>query len=232
MGSGTLLSAPRRLRLASSALLATVLLAAVAAPVAASDPCPNGGNRLANCGFEAPGGLSGDTSSWDDVVGDEFEDTSVFFHSGGFSARIDAAAPAGAFETLIQTCAEGVVPEEIYLFGAWRLLVGADAAVTCAVAVEEHGASETPCAGSLLEQYFAQSGSSADWEEMVSKFVANAAARDVLLLVSCVGDAQSPQFQLHVDDAYLIPLAVVFHDDFEFAPDSCAWSASVGGGCD
>ena len=210
-----------------------------AAPAGATDSCPNGGNLVANCGFEAPGGVSGDTSSWTLGDGEELDPSSEQFHSGGFSARIAAADQGGglSYAASMDTCVKGAEPGALYLFGAWRHLVGKGSLPTCTVSVEELGAPDPEgvegCLGPLLENHSTPiEPTSESWEELVTKFQAHASILDIRFSVRCEVSEEAAAFHVHFDDLYLIPLDVVFHDDFEFAPDSCNWSASVGGSCE
>lgn len=226
-------------RLACRMSVAVLCVAvALAAPAVASDECPNGGNLVSNCGIEAPGGISGDLTGWELIAGDDFDPSSQFFHSGGFSADIDAALVGETYRATMRTCIRAVVPGEIYLFGAWRRLTGATASLTCTVALEERGASplegDPACLGSALAEYVTDLGpAEGSWELLLSKFVAHENVVDIAFALFCADEtAESADFQVNFDDAFLIPLGVVFLDDFEFFPDSCAWSASVGGGCE
>jgi hypothetical protein len=228
-------------------ILATVLLCAalssLSAPAAASDQCPNGGNLVSNCGIEAPGGISGDTSGWELLGGDELDNSSQFSHTGGFSAKIDAVDQGGgaSFFAGMETCVRGVQPGALYLFGAWRHLTDAGSFVTCTVSVEELGApagdpapeGDPACLGSTLDNYSQEIAPTNDtWQDVVSKFQAHESVLDIKLAVSCLVSTDAADFTVHLDDMFLIPLDVVFHDDFDFFTDSCNWSASVGGSCD
>ena len=194
-------------------------------PAAASFQCPNGGNEVANCGFEV------DTTGWTKVMGDSLTRSSTRAHTGGFSGLVDAENLSSSFFAELTTCVQDVAPSTGYLFGGWLYLVTTSGSVDCTITAEELGTSGTACGGAPIETSDSPSFPSAGaWEEILSKFLSSATTEDVRLRIECRDVFEFLDFQVWFDDFHLIPFDTIFLDDFE-TQNTCVWSAALGGGC-
>ena len=215
----------RNRRPAIEGLLAALLFAAAAE---ASQECPNGGNLIPNCGFEV-----NDTTFWEPFNGVLATSTS-FAHTGLASGVIGAEEGSpGQFGNGIEACIEDVPPSTEFEYGVWALFTtkGSLTGVGCVVSIAEYDADG--CTGFTFNESNGSGGAGLEiFEEVRGQkgFTTGASPGSIGIGVGCgIGDA-AEDFELYLDDFFLIPALTVFKNGFE-SGNNCDWSDRVGGGC-